>query len=223
VAWHGHRQAAMVPRKRHHGWLFEAPDPQRRNVWEIMGLTRGETQGTSLALFYRCFALSLLFYAVGFILVDYWWHPNSNSNDSTLGEQQEQQQQNIDGITTNSFDDDLFTYVWSWIPFLFSQLGRGMYITFFLVVHLMKLHSLSLVWGVTTEAMEYEDVARKTTQQHTANNTLPPKKTRTRLQRLSLVGFGGTLGGILGRYVMCDVMLCYVMLLRMIVVVKSRT
>jgi hypothetical protein len=169
------------------GWLFEAPDPQRRNVWKKMGFSRGETQGTSLALFYRCFALSLLFYAVGFVLVD-WWHTEERTSASIVDEK-------------NQSDADLFiTYLWSWIPYLFSQLGHVMYIAFFLVVHLMKLHSLSLVWGVTTEAMEYEDVARKT--HHTANNiTLPPKKTRTRLQRLSLVGFGGTLGGILGRYV----------------------
>jgi hypothetical protein len=172
------------------GWLFEAPDPQRRNVWKKMGFSRGETQGTSLALFYRCFALSLLFYAVGFILVD-WWHTENERESSAA----------ITVDKNNRSDVDLFmTYLWSWVPYLFSQLGHVMYIAFFLVVHLMKLHSLSLVWGVTTEAMEYEDVARKT--QHTANNiTLPPKKTRTRLQRLSLVGFGGTLGGILGRYV----------------------
>ena len=167
------------------GWLFEAPDPQRRNVWKKMGFSRGETQGTSLALFYRCFALSLLFYAVGFVMVD-WYRA---STTTTSNDKQD------------PTDADLFlTYLWSWIPYLLSQLGHVMYIAFFLVVHLMKLHSLSLVWGVTTEAMEYEDVARNA--QHTANNiTLPPKKTRTRLQRLSLVGFGGTLGGILGRYV----------------------
>jgi hypothetical protein len=64
-----------------------------------------------------------------------------------------------------------------------------MYIAFFLVVHLMKLHSISLIWGVTTEAMEYEEAARK-------RLNIPISKTR--LQRLSFIGFGGTLGGILG-------------------------
>ena len=56
----------------------------------------------------------------------------------------------------------------------------------------MKLHSLSLVWGVTTEAMEYEELARK--RKHIISN-------KTRLQRLALVSFGGTVGGVLGRYV----------------------
>ena len=72
------------------GWLFEAPDPNRRLVWKRMGLTRGETQGTSLALFYRCFALILLSYAIGFPLLE-WFQ-----------KQQEQQQQydNNDNMTT---------------------------------------------------------------------------------------------------------------------------
>ena len=72
---------------------------------------------------------------------------------------------------------------------LFAWVGTFLYIAFFLVVHLMKLHCLSLVWGVTTEAMEYEEVARRRTKLGT---------TKTRLERLALVGFGGTLGGILG-------------------------
>ena len=72
------------------GWLFEAPDPNRRLVWKRMGLTRGETQGTSLALFYRCFASILLSYAIGFPLLE-WFQ-----------KQQEQQQQydNNDNMTT---------------------------------------------------------------------------------------------------------------------------
>lgn len=184
------------------GWLFEAPDPQRRNVWKKMGFSRGETQGTSLALFYRCFALSILFYAVGFVLVDWWQNTEERTSTEAAVDAAAAMMMIVD--KKNLSDADLFSaYLWSWIPYLFSQLGHVMYIAFFLVVHLMKLHSLSLVWGVTTEAMEYEDVARKA--QHSANNiTLSPKKTRTRLQRLSLVGFGGTLGGILGRYVAQD-------------------
>jgi hypothetical protein len=35
-----------------------------------------------------------------------------------------------------------------------NKFGKVIYIMFFLVVHLMKLHSLSLIWGVTTEAMD---------------------------------------------------------------------
>jgi hypothetical protein len=148
------------------GWLFEAPDPKRRHLWKRMGLTRGETQGTSLALFYRCFALSLLSYAVGFKMVK--WYPS------------------LDGGAGNSAQ-----YQNGWAASLLSLIGQVMYVAFFLVVHLMKLHSLSLVWGVTTEAMEYEDSA-KMRNNDTTNS-------RTRLQRLAFVGFGGTLGGILGR------------------------
>ena len=42
-----------------------------------------------------------------------------------------------------------------------SRFGKLFYVAFFLVVHLMKLHSLSLIWGVTSEAMEYEEQAEK--------------------------------------------------------------
>jgi hypothetical protein len=142
------------------GWLFEAPDPQRRKVWKRMGLTRGETQGTSLALFYRAFAMSIVSYAIGFKLVDYF------------------------GV---SLQTSTQTQEWS----VYATLGQFMYVAFFLVVHLMKLHSLSLVWGVTTEAMEYEEVARK--RMGNAGGS------KSRLQRMAFVGFGGTLGGILGR------------------------
>ena len=142
------------------GWLFEAPDPMRRKLWKRMGLTRGETQGTSLALFYRMFALSIVSYAVGFKVVDYFTSANKSESQ---GE-------------------------WS---SLYTTLGKFMYVAFFLVVHLMKLHSLSLVWGVTTEAMEYEEVASK------RMGYLGGSKSR--LQRMAFVGFGGTLGGILGR------------------------
>eukprot|EP00980_Cylindrotheca_fusiformis_P004149 scaffold909_cov135-Cylindrotheca_fusiformis.AAC.6 len=169
------------------GWLFEAPDPSRRKVWKKMGLTRGETQGTSLALFYRFFALSVLSYAVGFRVVDlvregklswlpfYGWITSSEHAEAAEG--------------------SLRALAWEWIPFLISKLGKIMYIAFFLVVHLMKLHSISLVWGVTTEAMEYEDVARKGQEKKLGHK---PKVTKTRLQRLAMVGFGGTLGGIWG-------------------------
>jgi hypothetical protein len=153
------------------GWLFEAPDPKRRRLWKRMGLTRGETQGSSLALFYRCFAGILVSYAVGF--------------------------QTIELLRANKVEDvpvialaESVSQWWPDLKVLWVYLGQTLYIAFFLVVHLMKLHSLSLIWGVTTEAMEYEEVARKRSR---------IESTKTRLQRLALVGFGGTVGGILGR------------------------
>lgn len=167
------------------GWLFEAPDPGRRKLWKKCGLTRGETQGTSLALFYRFFALSVLSYAAGFKIMDWWrdgklsWLPIPR------------------WLTAETSDSESnFATIMEWVPFLASKLGKVMYIAFFLVVHLMKLHSISLVWGVTSEAMEYEDVARKGQQRKLGPR---PKVTRTRLERLAMVGFGGTLGGLWGR------------------------
>jgi hypothetical protein len=168
------------------GWLFEAPDPSRRKLWKKMGLTRGETQGSSLALFYRFFAFSVAAYALGFSLVELIqqnprWIPWLSKEAQAVEEAT---------FSTTFFRD--------WLPRAWQTLGEGMYIAFFLVVHLMKLHSISLVWGVTTEAMEYEDVARKAKESKLGGDSKPG---RTRLQRLALVGFGGTLGGILGRYV----------------------
>ncbi len=63
------------------GWLFKAPNPMRRRVWKRMGLTRGETQGTSLALFYRVFAFLLLSYALGFKLVDKYGRGRDGGDD----------------------------------------------------------------------------------------------------------------------------------------------
>jgi hypothetical protein len=147
------------------GWLFEAPDPARRKVWKKMGLTRGQTQGSSLALFYRCFGWFLLVYAGGFVGLELCGL-NHNYN------------------AASSSDESSARFI-SW-----NHILSGLYIAFFLVVHLMKLHSLSLIWGVTTEAMEYEEVARQ---------KMNVDSSKTRLQKLALVGFGGTLGGILGR------------------------
>jgi len=42
---------------------------------------------------------------------------------------------------------------------LLHKFGKVFYVSFFSVVHLMKLHSLSLIWGVTSETMEYEEQA----------------------------------------------------------------
>jgi len=155
------------------GWLFEAPDPNRRRLWKRMGLTRGETQGTSLALFYRCFAISLLSYSVGFWLF--------RSSDEPM--------EGRDPANRNLQHHPMAWWIPQFAYSLLKEIGQVMYVAFFLVVHLMKLHSLSLIWGVTTETIEYEDIARKRT------NT---ESKKTRLERMAFVGFGGTLGGILG-------------------------
>jgi hypothetical protein len=158
------------------GWLFEAPDPCRRRLWKRMGLTRGETQGTSLALFYRIFAIILISYAIGFQGIEFiraHYGSNEQNADSPA--------QDVQAGWLN------LTKIW-------ASIGQILYIAFFLVVHLMKLHCLSLVWGVTSEAMEYEDVARK----HSKHATVESNKMR--LQRLSLTGFGGTVGGIAGSF-----------------------
>jgi hypothetical protein len=151
------------------GWLFEAPDPSRRRLWKKMGLTRGETQGTSLALFYRCFAFVLVSYAAVFELMHLL-----DSNGENRGKINAWMRPVLNNLP---------------VPVL-QTLALAMYVAFFLIVHLMKLHSISLMWGVTTEAMEYEEVAQKKT---------VVEQTKTRLQRMALVSFGGTVGGILGR------------------------
>jgi len=243
------------------GWLFEAPDPRRRRVWKRMGLTRGETQGTSLALFYRVFAFLLLSYALGFVLVDIYGGSGGSVNGDNGSTQKVMEEPAIASIVAfflrtfigmgvsvsrikNALEQlpglerrmnafvILETCSSESIPSLFlraysnvlKKFGKVIYIMFFLVVHLMKLHSLSLIWGVTTEAMEYEENAEQrrdaaakeregmrmnlissTTrqQQHSPPRSPPmtltkPSKSSLRLKRLGFVGFGGTLGGILG-------------------------
>lgn len=170
------------------GWLFEAPDPKRLKLWKRMGLTRGDTQGTSLALFYRAFMICILSYAFGFFVFRQEGgeqNINFQSSSSSSTESASAASSSSSSSSLSILYSSLPSGMWS----ILQQLGQLMYIAFFLVVHLMKLHSLSLIWGVTTEAMEYEDAARK-------RRHLPSSKTR--LQRLSFIGFGGTLGGILG-------------------------
>jgi hypothetical protein len=241
------------------GWLFEAPDPRRRRVWKRMGLTRGETQGTSLALFYRVFAFLLLSYALGFVLVDIYGSSGGNVNIDDSGQAQKVMEESAIasivafflrtfigmGVSVSRIKHTLEqlpglerrmnafvileTCSSESIPSLFlrayanvlKKFGKVIYIMFFLVVHLMKLHSLSLIWGVTTEAMEYEENAEQrrdavakeregmrmnlistTTRQSPPRSppmtTTKPSKSSLRLKRLGFVGFGGTLGGILG-------------------------
>jgi hypothetical protein len=45
-------------------------------------------------------------------------------------------------------------------------LGQTLYISLFLVVHPLKTAFVCLIWGVTTEAMEYEEVARNESTEH---------------------------------------------------------
>ena len=230
------------------GWLFEAPDPRRRRVWKRMGLTRGETQGTSLALFYRVFAFLLLSYALGFQMVDFFGNGRGRVGDDTEEAQAAAREESAMALVTTFFlrcfdgvgvpiihllanleqrfssagsgmhqllsstTSTLQLYSDRSVPSLFlhacacivNKSGKVIYVMFFLVVHLMKLHSLSLIWGVTTEAMEYEETAeqRRATpskQGGTSNNNNKPSKSSMRLKRLGFVGFGGTIGGILGR------------------------
>jgi hypothetical protein len=243
-----------------------------------MGLTRGETQGTSLALFYRFFAFVLLAYAMGILLLvpllqrtntvtpptllnatvtplvmpsnidaksmmvktpkqqlmaPQWLQPfrirsTTNSQESTLSTLVATSSATVVPSTTCTAPSPCKVTPGTWSELLLGFLRRGggpyqqqdssiklllwqwtgkfMYIAFYLVVHLMKLHSLSLIWGVTTEAMEYEEMARHVTNSSNArgsggkeNEVKLPENHKTRLQRLSLIGFGGTLGGILGR------------------------
>eukprot|EP00559_Dactyliosolen_fragilissimus_P000413 CAMPEP_0184873768 /NCGR_PEP_ID=MMETSP0580-20130426/42021_1 /TAXON_ID=1118495 /ORGANISM="Dactyliosolen fragilissimus" /LENGTH=738 /DNA_ID=CAMNT_0027376705 /DNA_START=1242 /DNA_END=3455 /DNA_ORIENTATION=- len=270
------------------GWLFEAPNPERRGrSWRgRIGLTRGETQGTSLALFYRCFAICLVGYAIGFKLVELLrleeqqthhdqdhdltniiLHKNNvHEQYHHLKLDEDNNNNNMqctfanldhhDCHQTNNIFYAIF-YLKSYLAsitnllsILLTKFGKFFYIAFFLVVHLMKLHSLSLIWGVASEAMEYEEQAEKrerkryteinfkqskatepkncpnliysqqqTLHQHHPQNTeitsddandnyasrtpssTPDKTgkgTRARLKKLAFVGFGGTLGGILG-------------------------
>jgi hypothetical protein len=261
------------------GWLFEAPDPRRRRVWKRMGLTRGETQGTSLALFYRVFGFLLWSYAVGFWIVER--AKRNDVEESANAEDSENNDVSISGwigilsvrichemglpvqsILDNatSLAGELFgipsflssalqlhqnesivsLFIQACTPAV-NKFGSIIYIMFFLVVHLMKLHSLSLIWGVTTEAMEYEENAERRRKQmeekeeemnmtkrssagglvmlggggfgkgqQQGNNAEKQQQqgnggsnktshSAARLKRLGFVGFGGTLGGILGR------------------------
>ncbi|GMI10472.1 hypothetical protein TrRE_jg2590 [Triparma retinervis] len=148
------------------GWLFEAPDPKRRKIFSRFGMTRGETQGSSLALFYRLFEACLVFFAVLFALHSYFL-PNGKQ------------------------------------PLI-------LHVLFYLSIHVMKLHSVSLIWGVTTEAMEYEETAdgerlAGPSPAGSGPNETPSSRAslggRTRLKALGFVGFGGTVGSILGSLV----------------------
>ena len=162
------------------GWLFEAPNPERRGrFFNRVGLTRGETQGTSLALFYRCFALCLVGYAVGFKIVEMMGGTEAaddanhvEGGECPAGEEYGAEEEGQCGAMLGETE-----VMASMLPLglggvlallkrilariVKSRFGKLFYVAFFLVVHLMKLHSLSLIWGVTSEAMEYEEQAEK--------------------------------------------------------------
>lgn len=186
------------------GWLFEAPNPERSGLqWRgKVGLTRGETQGTSLALFLRCFAICLLGYAVSFKLIDLLGLGQNHSADHGENEKE------LYEILSWNEGEKIFGYAMRIASFLLGKFGKAFYVMFFLVVHLMKLHSISLMWGVTSEAMEYEEQAeirsmrKEKSSDQVQKNGIKDKegggKSSSRLKRLGFVGFGGTLGGILG-------------------------
>jgi len=194
------------------GWLFETPDPNRRmkmlERFKLGFMTRGETQGTSLALFYRFFAIFLAFYAFGFKAIEM-----INSNDVAEAE------------STKSFLSRAIAFV--------RQYDKVGYSIFYLFVHLMKLHSISLIWGIASESMEFEEMTEKREKRRrsvevanaiarTQNGYGPdensyfvhmkdpfqsnPSKaqngkgssSRIRLEKLAFVGLGGTVGGIGG-------------------------
>lgn len=162
------------------GWLFEAPNPERKGrKWRgRIGLTRGETQGTSLALFLRCFAVCLFGYAFSFKLMDLMrlgsgggGGGQQDSSENNVEQYHEDRNLNQNGPAVAFLMDELYqlliwndnetltAYVMKMVSFVLSKFGKAFYVMFFLVVHLMKLHSISLMWGVTSEAMEYEEQA----------------------------------------------------------------
>jgi len=162
------------------GWLFEAPNTDRKGrSWrDRVGLTRGETQGTSLALFLRCFAACLFGYAFSFMLIDFFKQNSGNSgngSDNDNGSNNDNGNGNGNGNDNHHHDKEILNeiyrigifdenetvmeYALKIASFVLEKSGKAFYVMFFLVVHLMKLHSISLMWGVTSEAMEYEEQA----------------------------------------------------------------
>lgn len=217
------------------GWLFEAPDPNRRLIWKTIGLTRGDTQGTSLALFYRIFAIVLLSYAIGFSTIDmiikyYTSQQITDNNNVTIDQNHRIEfEKNEDDGSFFFFTNNIFSKITD-ILSLWSIISQCLYIAFFLVVHLMKLHCLSLIWGVATEAIEYEeendtinikksnsnnninnnntntnDNSTNSSNSNTANSNINDNhdmnhntSQKLRLEKLSFISFGGTMGSIFG-------------------------
>jgi hypothetical protein len=150
------------------GWLFEAPNPERKwRGWRgRIGLTRGETQGTSLALFLRCFAVCLFGYAFSFKLMDLLRlgqvsgeHRYQSSSMNQKEEEDSFLVHELNQLLIWNENETFMAYIMKMTSFVLGKFGKAFYVMFFLVVHLMKLHSISLMWGVTSEAMEYEEQA----------------------------------------------------------------
>jgi len=191
-----------------------------------LGLTRGETQGTSLALFYRVFGVVLVGYALGFKFVEYR-EKNAHATGSALPAVAAIADVCEEGCSATHWLNEFWQ-----TTFTLHNFGSLGYVAFFLIVHLMRLHSISLIWGVATEAMEYEEQAEKRKKDsrileeqeedydeygdftNTGTGGCPPNTeeetpkvkspvdaaggTKARLERLAFVGFGGTMGGIAG-------------------------
>eukprot|EP00934_Nitzschia_sp_Nitz4_P006257 Nitzschia sp. Nitz4//scaffold405_size10492//8242//9993//NITZ4_009073-RA/size10492-processed-gene-0.11-mRNA-1//-1//CDS//3329551118//6247//frame0 len=153
------------------GWLFEAPDPARRRFWKKMGVTRGETQGTSLALMFRFFGVGICLYTTVRAVLGGGNVSASGSSHSTT-----------------------------------ALLIMAVSVAFYLWVHVIKLHATSLVWAVTTQAMDfqqaheqYHDNSSTASDHHNTNNNNTTASNKSqRLASLSRVGLGGTIGGLLG-------------------------
>lgn len=162
------------------GWLFEAPNPTRKGKhWRHrVGLTRGETQGTSLALFLRCFAVCLVGYAFTFKLMYLLSWKSDDEGGMESSSDGEDLHLLVDLYQSFQFrkDERLLAFISRVASKIMEKFGKFFYVAFFLVVHLMKLHSISLMWGVTSEAMEYEEQAELR------------QKRRERAQRLNLNG-----------------------------------
>jgi hypothetical protein len=84
-----------------------------------------------------------------------------------LQQQQQNHEENVPALIIDELyqllvwndNETMMGYVMKIVSFVLAKFGKAFYVMFFLVVHLMKLHSISLMWGVTSEAMEYEEQA----------------------------------------------------------------
>jgi hypothetical protein len=103
-------------------------------------------------------------YAFSFQLVDWM---KLGGHHLQQQEQQQNHEENVPALIMDELyqllvwnnNETMMGYVMKIVSFVLSKFGKAFYVMFFLVVHLMKLHSISLMWGVTSEAMEYEEQA----------------------------------------------------------------
>jgi hypothetical protein len=106
------------------------------------------------------------------------WKSEDGEAESSVGESGEEMHLLADLYQSFHFrqDERFFAFMSRVASKIMEKFGKFFYVAFFLVVHLMKLHSISLMWGVTSEAMEYEEQAELR------------QKRRERAQRLQLNG-----------------------------------